>query len=186
MASELKAIAAKQFAAGNFSVALDKFQKAVRYANVHPVVPEDSPASLKRDFETLRIASTLNAALCALKLNDRASAAIAKKLATSAIDIIGKAQEEVKRGTWDEAGSAADKDLTSHETKLKQDLAKAYFRRALSLIQTNSFDDASFDLEKALELAPDDAAIKREKVQLVEKRRAKLEAQRKQFSKMFG
>ncbi|CAO1618299.1 unnamed protein product [Sympodiomycopsis kandeliae] len=183
IATDLKAIASKQFSAGQYAVALDKFQKALRYANIHPVVPEDSSPDLKKEYETLRIASTLNAALCALKVNDRPSAALAKKLATNAIDIIGKAQQEANKGNWDSTSKTVP---TPHTDKLKQDMAKAYFRRALSLIQVNNFDEASFDLEKALTFAPDDAAIKREQAHLIEKRKAKLAAQRKQFSKMFG
>lgn len=186
IASELKAIASKAFAAGDYTVALDKFQKSLRYANVHPIVPEDAPAKLKREYETLRIACTLNASLCALKQNTRSSATLAKKLSTSAVDIISKARDQVARGTWDDENSVSAKELSTHDAKLKQDLAKAYFRRALSLIQVNNFDEASFDLEKALEFAPDDAVIKREKNALVEKRKARLEAQRKQYAKMFG
>lgn len=92
----------------------------------------------------------------------------------------------MEKGTWDDKESDAAKDLSAHEAKLKQDMAKAYYRRALALVQVSNFDEASFDLDKALQFAPDDAAIKREKTQLIEKRKAKLEAQRKQYAKMFG
>ena len=70
--------------------------------------------------------------------------------------------------------------------KLNQDLAKCYYRRALSLSIQNDLDGATQDLQRALEYAPDDAGIKREMKNLVDRRKARLEKQRQQFSKMFG
>lgn len=33
----------REFKAGNFAAALDKYQKALRYLDQHPVLPDDAP-----------------------------------------------------------------------------------------------------------------------------------------------
>lgn len=171
---DLKNIAGKLFTSQQYPLALEKYQKALRYLNVHPVLPEDFDKEKAREYNAQRIAITLNAALCALKLSTRPGSHQAIQIASSAIDLIHKVSIEK---SWDNP---------TDRTKLNGDLAKAHYRKAVGLIATNDFDAASFELDKAEGFAPQDAGIQREKANLIAKRKAKLEAQRKQFSKMFG
>lgn len=101
------------------------------------------------------------------------------------MDLIGKAEQayQSRNASWDDAAKGG---AASGPKKFTQDLAKAYYRRALALIAQNNLDAAAQDLERALELAPEDAGIKRERAALADKRQKKLEAQRRQYAKMFG
>jgi peptidyl-prolyl isomerase D len=47
--------------------ALDKWQKARRYLDVHPVLPDDAPPELTDEFNALRTPLLLNSALAAFK-----------------------------------------------------------------------------------------------------------------------
>ena len=47
--------------------ALDKWQKALRYLDVHPVLPDGAPPELADEFTALRTPLLLNSALAALK-----------------------------------------------------------------------------------------------------------------------
>ncbi|PWN22955.1 putative U-snRNP-associated cyclophilin [Microstroma glucosiphilum] len=179
IASDLKAIAGKLFASQNYPLALEKYQKSLRYLNVHSVLPEDSKPELVDEYETTRIAVSLNAALCGIKIGTKASAKVAEKLATSSLSLVEKASK--RTGAWDH-----DSDSHPASVKAKQDMAKAHYRRALALIVQGDLDSAGADLERALSYAPEDAGIKKEKASLADKRRKKVEAQRKQYSKMFG
>jgi len=41
------------FKSGNMAVALDKYQKALRYLDQHPALPEDAPAELVESFRIM-------------------------------------------------------------------------------------------------------------------------------------
>jgi peptidyl-prolyl isomerase D len=47
--------------------ALDKWQKALRYLNVHPVLPDDAPPEITDEFNALRTPLLLNSALAAFR-----------------------------------------------------------------------------------------------------------------------
>ncbi|CAO1627904.1 unnamed protein product [Parajaminaea phylloscopi] len=197
IAKELKEIGGKLFVQKKYAAAGAKFAKAVRYLNVHPVLPDTHDHKAKpefaREYTDLKIPLHLNSAFAALKeaeesQSDAAAAAAAakdharraEKSSSIAIDLcIQRQKPSSEGGTWDDESAEA-------QTKAKSEAAKAYFRRALARVKLNNFDGASFDLEEAHKLAPDDAGIKRERTALNDKRKAKLEAQRRQYAKMFG
>jgi peptidyl-prolyl isomerase D len=52
---------------GSAADALDKWQKALRYLDVHPVLPDDAPSELTDEFNALRTPLLLNSALAAFK-----------------------------------------------------------------------------------------------------------------------
>ncbi|WFD36375.1 peptidylprolyl isomerase [Malassezia cuniculi] len=160
IASSLKEIAARCVGAGDWAVALAKYQKALRYLNVHPKVP-DSHASNEKfvaEFNTLRTALQLNGALSAIKTSP-AQPYVAINLATAVID---------------------------RETSAPAELAKAHFRRALALSSSKRDEEAAEDLATALKHAPGDAGIIRAQKELDERRRARLAKQRAAYSKMFS
>lgn len=66
------------------------------------------------------------------------------------------------------------------------DQAKALYRRALARIALKEEVDAERDLIEAAALKPDDAGIKHELTKVREQAKAKKEAEKKKFKKMFG
>lgn len=53
IATTLKDVGTKEFKAGNFVQALAKYQKALRYLDVHPELPPDSDAALVESYRNL-------------------------------------------------------------------------------------------------------------------------------------
>lgn len=45
-------LTSREFKAGQFAIALDKYQKALRYLDQHPVLPNDAPAEQVEAFRT--------------------------------------------------------------------------------------------------------------------------------------
>ena len=158
-AKALKDIAARCIGAGDWATALAKYQKALRYLNVHPRMPDShaSDAKFVAEFAAVRTAVQLNGALSALKTSP-AQPAVAITLASAVID----------RGV------------------APAELAKAHFRRALALSAGKRDDEAAADLATALTHAPGDAGIIRAQKELDERRRVRVAKQRAAFSKMFS
>ncbi|KAN0062377.1 peptidyl-prolyl cis-trans isomerase cpr6 [Thecaphora frezii] len=172
IANELRAIGNGLFAKQDFALALDKYQKALRYLNVHPVLPDDKQddKAFCQEYTGLRTPLQLNSALCALK-PPSPNLKLAESNCTAVIERLGA-------HGWESTGSA--------DEKTKAELAKAHFRRALAKIATKNDEGAEEDLAKALQLAPNDAGIKKEKQALAKRREAKVKAQRAAYSKMFS
>ncbi|WFD29434.1 peptidylprolyl isomerase [Malassezia sp. CBS 17886] len=166
IATELKGMAAQLVADGQWSLALDKYQKALRYLMVHPRLPDSHAgrADFVQEYTALRTPLQLNGALCALKTTPPANE-LAATLATQTIE----------RGAAEQPGrpSAAE-------------LAKAYFRRALANAAMKRDDAARVDIDAALKYAPNDAGILREKAAQDARHQARVQKQRAAYSKMFG
>lgn len=173
IATDLKGIANTAFAAANYSLALEKYLKALRYLNLHPVLPDGTSPDLIATWSALKNSIQLNASLAALKTTPpQPKVAVAQATA-----VIEKLTSNAGRG-WD--------DNADEEKKRKADLAKAYYRRALGYVALKDEERAEQDLVKAEELAPGDAGIKKEKLALKTRREAKVKAQRAAYSKMFS
>lgn len=165
-AQSLKSIAGKAFSEGKWALALEKYQKAVRYLDVHPRLP-DSHAdnkALAQEYYYLRNPLQLNAALCALKC-EPPSSELAVKLTTAVLERAGG-------------------DMPGAPTV--QDITKAHFRRAMALGSLRREEDAMQDIAAALKLAPSDAGILREKAAIEARQQARLAKQRAAYSKMFA
>ncbi|GFZ47307.1 peptidylprolyl isomerase [Saitozyma sp. JCM 24511] len=158
VATKLKEIGTKEFKEGQFGVALDKYQKALRYLDVHPVLPPDAPETLVESYRTTRLPLLTNAALAALKLSPPAASS-AVSLATRALNL-GKL-------------SASEK-------------GKALYRRALGKIQLKDDEGAEVDLKQALEDVPGDAGITRALKEVEVKRKERKDKERKAYAKMFA
>ncbi|CDW99286.1 hypothetical protein, partial [Sporisorium scitamineum] len=72
------------------------------------------------------------------------------------------------------------------ETKRKNDLAKAHYRRALAYVATKQDERAERDLVRARELLGDDAGVVRELREVARRKEVKRAAQRRAYSKMFS
>ncbi len=132
IATKLKEYGNKAFKSGDLNLALDKYQKGLRYLNEYPEALPDDPKELPAELTKIRFTLHSNSSLLQIKLN---SFADAKSSADNALD------------------------LDEKQVVSKQDRAKALYRRALALLGLKDDEEAVKTLEKAQELAPGDAAI---------------------------
>ena len=109
-----------------------KYQKGLRYLNEYPEATPEDPKELSAELTKIRFILHSNSSLLQIKLK---SFADAKSSADNALEI--------------EEG----------EIVPKQDRAKALYRKALALLGLKDDEEAVRHLDKALELAPGDAAI---------------------------
>ncbi|ORY33090.1 cyclophilin-like domain-containing protein [Naematelia encephala] len=158
VATKLKDIGTKEFKAGQFTIALDKYQKALRYLDEHPVLPNDAPEDLVESFRSTRLPLLTNAALAALKCTPPAGS-LAVSLTSRALNITPLAPAEK---------------------------GKALYRRALGKIQIKDDEGAEKDLKEALECVPGDAGIIKALKDVEVRRKARKEKERKAFAKMFA
>ncbi|KAK4240224.1 cyclophilin-like domain-containing protein [Achaetomium macrosporum] len=99
IATDCKDFGNKAFKAGDLSVALDKYQKGLRYLNEDPDL-DNEPADTKTQMDALRISLNSNAALMNLKLGawDETVRAADNALAVSNISDKDKAKALYRRG----------------------------------------------------------------------------------------
>jgi len=156
VAREVREVGNKLFKDGNSSEALNKYQKAIRYLDLHPVLPENSPPELRDSYDALLAPLLLNSALAAVR-SDVPQLAISS--ATRALDRL-------------ELNNA--------------DKAKALYRRALAFSATKEEDDAEKDLMRAHELVKEDVAIQGELEKVRQRKKEKREKEKKAFKKLFA
>lgn len=171
IAEKVKAIANGLFAKSDFGTALEKYLKALRYLQLHPVLPDDTAADLSDKWRALKTSVQLNASLAALK-SSPAQPKVTIAQTTAVIQNLSNTTE------WDSS--------SAQEAKNKADLAKAYYRRALGYVALKDEERAEADLRRADELMPSDAGVKKELLALAKRKEAKLKAQRAAYSKMFS
>ncbi|KAF7967504.1 hypothetical protein HWV62_41410 [Athelia sp. TMB] len=161
IAKDVREIGNKLFKEGQYEGALTKYQKSIRYLDVHFSLPDDSPPELKDSYDSLRTPLLLNSALAALKIQPQisANANIAVKNATRALEHTGL--------------SATDK-------------GKALYRRALAFVALKQEDEAEADLVAALQVVPGDKAISDELAKVKQRKKEKRDKEKKAFKKMFG
>lgn len=137
---------------------MDKYTKALRYLDVHPVLPDDAPSDLVSGFRNTRFPLLTNASLSALKCNPPAGA-LAVSLATRALNV-----EDLK----------------------PEEKGKALYRRALGRVQTKDDESAERDLKEASKLVPGDAGVSRALKDVEGRRKERKEKEKKAYAKMFG
>lgn len=129
--------------------------------DVHPVLPEDTAPELVQSYKALLVALLLNSALCSLKLSPKPYPVGAAKYASRALNV---------------------KDYTLSDT----DKGKALYRRALAHIAMKNDEEAMDDLQAALEVVPDDNAVKAEIAKLKAKQKEKKEKEKKAYKNLFS
>ena len=132
IANELKSFGNKAFKSGDLDLALDKYQKGLRYLNEYPEVTDDDPPELAKELTSIRFSLHSNSALLQIKLKQFEEA---QKSASNALEL---------------------------SRIPEADRAKAYYRRGLANQGLKDDEEAMKDFESALKLAPGDAAITRE------------------------
>lgn len=132
IANELKDFGNKAFKAGDLNLALDKYQKGLRYLNENPEIEKDDPPELAKQLSAVRFTLHSNSALLQNKLKNYEDAL---KSATLALE-----QQDI---------ASADR-------------AKAYYRKGMASQGLKDDEQAIKDFEEALKLAPGDATITKE------------------------
>ncbi|KAK0537438.1 peptidyl-prolyl cis-trans isomerase cpr6 [Tilletia horrida] len=191
IASELRTLGNAAFGKQDFFFALEKWQKALRYLDIHPTIDPSVSAELAKDYNAIRTALQLNSALCALKLTPNSKPAFALHSCDAVIERLGNPRAAALLNGSAAADAAAtgwesDAPTPSPTAPFAVELAKAHFRRALAKSMLKDDEGADKDLTDALKYAPEDAAIKKEKAAVHARREKKKAAQRKAYSKMFG
>ncbi|TDL27754.1 peptidyl-prolyl cis-trans isomerase [Rickenella mellea] len=158
IATELKEIGNTRFKAGNSADALAKWQKAIRYLDVHPILPDDTPEELKSSYNALLISLLLNSAIAANKVGGSENARSAVENTTRVLDRLPHSQS---------------------------DKGKALFRRAIAHVALHDDDLAEKDLVAAKELTNDDA-IGRELEKLRLRKKEKRDKEKKAFKGLFA
>ncbi|KDQ56674.1 hypothetical protein JAAARDRAFT_36162 [Jaapia argillacea MUCL 33604] len=157
---DLKEIGSKLWKEGKIDAALNKWKKAIRYADhKYPDVSEDSPPELKDSYDTLVSSLLLNTSLAALKLGGPTNARVALE--------------------------STDRVLEKFELN-NADKAKALYRRALARTALKDDETAEKDLVEASKLVPDDKAIAGELTKVKLRMKEKKDKEKQKFKKMFG
>lgn len=132
IADNLKQYGNKAFKSNDLELALEKYQKGLRYLNEYPDTKPEDPPELSKDLTHLRFTLHSNSSLLQIKLK-----------------------------SFQEAQSSADNALELEEVP-NQERAKASYRKALALLGLKDDEEAVKNLETAQKLAPGDAAITKE------------------------
>ncbi|CAL1710192.1 unnamed protein product [Somion occarium] len=159
VAREIREVGNKLFKEGKIEEALSKYQKSIRYLDLHTELPEDAPPELKDSYQALLAPLLLNSALAAIRLGGPVNAQITLK--------------NTNRAIFDLELNDADK-------------AKALYRRALAQVTLKEDDEAERDLVEAGKLVPEDKAIANELAKLRHRQKEQREKQKKAFKKLFS
>ncbi|KAE9410080.1 hypothetical protein BT96DRAFT_1012334 [Gymnopus androsaceus JB14] len=151
----------KLFKEGKTVDALAKYQKSIRYLDVHRILPDDAPPELADSYKALLSPLLLNSALAAVRAQP-----------PSAFN----AETAVKSAT---------RALTTLELN-NADKAKALYRRALAQIMLKDDENAERDLIEASKLVSDDQAIAGELARVRNTKKEKRDKEKKAYSKMFS
>lgn len=163
IAAECKGFGNKAFKAGDFAMALDKYEKGLRYLNEDPELPEgEEGTTLKAQMAALRFSLNSNGALMNIKMSNWDEA---KRLAQSAL--------QVAEGAG--VGVVPDSDK-----------AKALYRRGHALVRLNNQEEAVEALTQASKLAPGDGTIKKELREVKEKMAAQLAKEKAAYKRFFN
>ncbi|KAI5284154.1 peptidyl-prolyl cis-trans isomerase cpr6, partial [Ascosphaera acerosa] len=184
IATELKACGNTAFKAGQLSLGIDKYQKALRYLNEAPDAEDDvtdaegkvdeakkaANEKAAADMAALRFALHNNSALLAIKLAKFADAQTYATYAMECEDMVAKAA-----ATAGAAGGVSDTDK-----------AKARFRRAVALVGLKNDEEALRFLKQAQELAPADASIVNERKKVEARIKEQERKEKAAFKKFFS
>lgn len=155
IAKELKEYGNKAFKAGDLNLALDKYQKGLRYLNEYPEALDEDSVELAQQLASIRFSLHSNSALLQIK-----------------VKAFGDALKSASNATELEKIPDADR-------------AKAYYRKGLANIGLKDDDQAVEDLEEALKLAPSDAAITKELGIVKKKRADQEKKEKAAYKKFF-
>lgn len=155
IATKLKEYGNKAFKNGDLNLALEKYQKGLRYLNEYPEALPEDPPTLSKELTQIRFTLHSNSALLQIKLK-----------------------------AYEEAQSSADNALELEEVS-NQDRAKASYRKALALLGLKDDEEAVKSLETARKLAPGDVAITKELSAAKKKAAEQAQKEKAAYKKFF-
>jgi len=159
IAGEVREAANALFKAGDYQGALNKYQKSIRYLDVHPVLPEGTAPEVKAKFDALLSPLLLNAALMGLKTTPP-EPTLTRSLTTRALSALPL--------------NPAEK-------------AKALYRRGLANIALKQDAEAEADLVEADKLLEGkDAVLLKELEKLRVRRKEKRDKEKKAYRGLFA
>lgn len=155
IATDLKGYGNAAFKSQEWALALEKYQKGLRYLHEYPETNENDPPDLEKQLDQLKVLLHSNSAQCSIKKEDFEAA---EKSASAALDLSGATE--------------ADK-------------GKVLYRRAVAKVGMKNDDGAIEDLEAALKCVPGDANVTNELRRLKIKSAEKLKKEKAAFKKFF-
>ncbi|KAF9169532.1 Peptidyl-prolyl cis-trans isomerase D [Mortierella sp. AD011] len=158
IAQDLKNLGNGFFKTGDYTKAMSKYTKAIRYLNEKPAFDDDDAPEYIKEYYSIKIPCYLNRGFSALKL--------------------GRPERTIKDMT---VILELDPQYSSDSDK-----TKAYYRLGSAYLKINDFDSAKSNLELAKKLSPKDAGILKELEAVQTKLAAKREKERKAYAKMFA
>jgi len=159
IAQEIREIGNALFKAGKVHAALEKYEKSIRYLDVHPVM--DSIAeNLRHPYRALLVPLLLNSALCAIRLPHKPDPNLAIKYTTRALELKDYKLEKTDRG-------------------------KALYRRGLAHVQLKQDEEALADFVEANKVVPKDEAIKGEIAKLKAKDQERKRKEKEVYKQLF-
>ncbi|KAI9459234.1 peptidyl-prolyl cis-trans isomerase Cpr7 [Lactarius psammicola] len=156
----LRELGSARWKDGAAADALAKWQKALRYLDVHPLLHGAAPPELADEFATLRVPLLLNSALAAFKAPGGTTGARTALEATKNALALPKLNDS--------------------------DRAKALYRQGLAQVTLNEDEEAERVLVEALSIAKDDKAISGELERLRQRKKAAREKEKAAYKRMFG
>ena len=155
IATDLKGFGNTAFKEKQWALALDKYQKALRYLHEYPEITENDPHDLEKQLDKLKVTLHSNSAQCQLKTEAWEGA---DKSASSALDL---------------------PDVTEAEK------GKALYRRALARAGLKDEEAAMADLEQALKCVPGDPNATNELHRMKTKAAERAKKEKAAFKKFF-
>ncbi|KAJ7285895.1 peptidyl-prolyl cis-trans isomerase [Mycena rebaudengoi] len=160
IATQIRELGNKLFKEGKTELALEKYQKSIRYLDVHTLLPEEA-TEMQTSYDALLAPLLLNSALAAVRVQPPSAV-----YANTAVKCASRALTTLKLNPADQA--------------------KALYRRALAHSILKDEEAAEKDLSDALAIVPDDKAIAGELTKIKQRRKEKRDKEKKAFSKMFA
>jgi peptidyl-prolyl isomerase D len=180
----LRELGTARWKEGTAADALAKWQKALRYLDVHPVLPDDASPELADEFNTLRTPLLLNSALAAFKEPGGTAGARIAFSATSTVLGLPKLSDS-DRGMYCFF-------LKVHVLKMltvtcvSHFAAKALYRQGLAQVTLKEDEAAEEAFLEALSLAKEDKAIAAELERLRQRKKSQREKEKAAYKKFFG
>jgi peptidyl-prolyl isomerase D len=166
--------------------ALAKWQKALRYLDVHPVLPDDASPELADEFNTLRTPLLLNSALAAFKEPGGTEGARIALSATFTVLGLPKLSDS-DRGMYYCCFCLEAQVLEMLTVACASHFAaKALYRQGLAQVTLKEDEEAERAFLEALSLAKEDKAIAAELERLRQRKKAQREKEKAAYKKFFG
>jgi hypothetical protein len=166
--------------------ALAKWQKALRYLDVHPVLPDDASPELAEEFNTLRTPLLLNSALAAFKEPvGTAGARIAFSATSTVLGLLKLSDSDCGMYCFFFF-------LKVHVLKMltvtcvSHFAAKALYRQGLPQLTLKEGEAAEGAFLEAFSLAKEDKAIAAELEHLRQRKKSQREKEKAAYKNFFG